>query len=202
MKTKPKIGCYLRVSTSDGKQDVRSQRVAVSSWAALNHVPLSEIKWYADRKSGRTTDRPKLKALLRDVGKGVIDTIVVNDLSRLSRSLLDGVKLLADFAQRGIRVVSCSESIDFNSHNGQLVAQIMLAVAEWSRKNTVARIHEGLQAAKKKGQRLGRPRDEARLNEIRKLFDSGVKATEIAERLGCTRANVYLALDKTKESAA
>jgi len=44
-KTKAKVGCYLRVSTTD-KQTTTSQRHAIRQWAATNHIPASEIRWF------------------------------------------------------------------------------------------------------------------------------------------------------------
>jgi DNA invertase Pin-like site-specific DNA recombinase len=46
-KTKPKIGAYLRVSTTD-KQTTRSQKEAIKQWAKSNHIPSTELKFYED----------------------------------------------------------------------------------------------------------------------------------------------------------
>jgi len=58
-KAKPKIGAYLRVTTTD-KQTTQSQRHAIRQWAATSDIPASELKWFQDKMTGTTTDRPEL----------------------------------------------------------------------------------------------------------------------------------------------
>lgn len=192
-KTKPKIGAYLRVSTTD-KQTTRSQREAIRQWAKSNHIPASELRWFEDRITGTTTDRPQLKKLLWAVDKGRIDTVVVFRLDRLARNLRDGLELLANLADRGIKVVSTSEGIQFDNSTGRLIASILLSVASFEREVTVERIKAGMQAAKANGKHVGRPRNDKRLAKIRKLKDEGKSVIEISQSLGITRQAVYSAL--------
>lgn len=199
-KTKPKVGIYCRVSTTD-KQTTKSQRHSLREWAISAHIPESELTWYEDKQSGKTIDRPSLNRLLRHVAQGKVDTVVVYDLSRLAHNLIDGLKTLADLAHK-VRVVSVSENIDFSNSTGMLIASILLSVAQWSREQTVERIRQGLAARKADGKTLGRPRDAKRLTKVRKLYDSGLGVTSIAERLRCSRQNVYALLERGKESAA
>lgn len=196
-----KIGCYLRVSTTD-KQTTKSQREAIRRWASAHHVRTDAIRWYEDRKSGATTERPELARLLRDIDKGKIDGVVVYKLDRLSRSLQDGISMLGALADKGIRVVSVSENIDFSNSVGRLIASVLFSVACFSREQTIERIRAGVAAAKASGKHCGRPRDEKRLNQIREWFEGGMSAIEIAERLKCSRANVYSALAKTRQESA
>lgn len=92
-KAKPKIGAYLRVSTTD-KQTTIAQRHAIRQWAETSHIPVSEISWYEDRLSGATTNRPQLAKLLRAVAKGRVDCVTVFRLDRLARILRDGLAIL------------------------------------------------------------------------------------------------------------
>jgi len=193
-KPKPKIGCYVRVSTKD-KQTTASQRSSIRDWARANHIPTSELKWYEDKKSGKNTDRPALQKLLKAIDRGRVDTVVVYDLSRLARDLISGLKTLADLAQR-VRVVSVSEQIDFNSSSGMLIARILLSVAQFQRETTVEKIKLGIQARRQAGKPIGRPRNQKKLNEIKRLHDKGIGVTEIAHKMKCSRANIYKALDR------
>jgi len=113
--------------------------------------------------TGTTTDRPQLAKLLRAVAKGRIDCLVVFRLDRLARSTRDGLTILADLAERGVRVVSVSENIDFGSSTGRLIASILLSVASFEREVTVERIRAGMDSAKANGTHIGRPRDAKRL---------------------------------------
>ena len=191
-KTKPKIGVYLRVSTTD--QDVQSQRHAIREWAKSNHVPTTELRFYEDKKSGQTTDRPQLKKLLWAVEKGRVDAVVVFRLDRLARSLRDGLEMLATLADKGIRVVSVSENIDFGNSTGRLIASILLAVASFERETTVDRIKAGMAAARANGKHVGRPRNDKRLQQIRRMRDDGMSVNAIADKMDVSRQAVYQAL--------
>lgn len=190
---KPKIGAYLRVSTTD-KQTTRSQREAIKQWAKANHVPASELRWYEDRMTGATIDRPQLQRLQWAIDKGRVDTLVVFRLDRLARNLRDGLELLASLADKGIKVVSTSEGIQFDNSTGRLIASILLSVASFEREVTVERIKAGMQAAKAAGKHVGRPRNDKRLAKIRRLKDEGKTVIQIGDVMGITRQAVYSAL--------
>ncbi len=190
-----KIGAYLRVSTSE--QDVKSQKEAVRQWAKSNHVPLPEIRFFEDKKSGVNTDRPQLQKLIWAVDKGRVDTVVVFRLDRLARNLRQGLEILADLADKGIRVVSISENIDFGSSTGRLIASILLAVASFERDSIVERIKAGMAASKANGKHIGRPQNRKHLEKIRKMRDDGISVIQISVKLNCSRQNVYAALAKT-----
>lgn len=188
-----KIGCYVRVSTTD-KQTTRSQRVAIRGWAQSAHVKPDSIRWFEDRQSGATADRPALGQLLRAVERGSVDTVVVYSLSRLARNTRDGLGILADLGQRGVRVVSVSENIDFGNSVGNLIASVLLAVAQFERELIRDRILAGLKATTKK---IGRPQNVKKLQKIRALRDSGLSVAEIAGKIQSSKQNVYKALSKT-----
>lgn len=195
---KARIGCYLRVSTTD-KQTTQSQRHALREWADRNHVRPDSLRFYEDKASGgATANRPQLAALLSAVESGKIDTVVVYSLCRLARNTADGLRILADLGKRGVRVVSVSENIDFGSSVGNLIATVLLAVASFQRSYIVERIRAGLAATDK---RVGRPRNEKKLARIRSLRSSGLSVAEIAEKLKSSRQNIYNSLAKTENAA-
>lgn len=189
-----KIAAYMRVSTKD-KQTTDSQRQAIQTWAKQNHIKPSALVWYADKMSGSIAKRPELEKVMRAINDKKINTLVVFRLDRLARHTRDGLQLLATLGEKGIRVVSVSENIDFSSTTGKLIASILLSVASWEREVIVERIKAGLKATSKP---IGRPRNNDRLKTIRKLYDSGMKVADIAYKLKCSRQNVYLALGRTE----
>jgi len=201
-KRKSKIGCYVRVSTNKTKrkdtdriQTTKSQRHSIREWAKSNHIKEGEIRWYEDKKSGKSLDRPGLKRLLRAIDRGDIDTVVVYDLSRLARNLIEGLATLADLAKK-VRVVSVSESIDFGNSSGQLIAAILLAVAQFQREETVRKIRDGIEARRQLGLRIGRPRDEAKYATILKYRKQNWTLQDIADKLGCSRQNIHAVVKK------
>ena len=96
------IGCYVRCSCLD--QNERSQRAEIRKW--LDGNGLADVKWYTDKESGDTLDRPAFRRLQADVFAGRIKTIVVYRLDRISRSLQDGINTLCDWLGRGVRLVA------------------------------------------------------------------------------------------------
>lgn len=205
---KPKIGVYVRVSTSSKKADTsefrqttKSQKLAIRQWAEVNHVQESELTWFEDRLSGKTMNRSALTRLLKAVDSGKVDTVVVYKLDRFARNLVEGIQTLATLAQK-VRVVSVTEGIDFGNSTGMLIASILLSVAQWQRETIVERVKAGLAARREEGKPLGRPQNLERLNQIRQWYDSGMPVAEICQRLSCSPQNCYKALKKTKEQAA
>jgi len=210
-----KIGCYVRVSTDTKRkkkktkqptkhiQTTKMQRAAIRQWAINAHISPDSIKFYEDKKSGKSMQgRDSLSRLLKAVDRGQIDTVIVYDLSRLARNMIDGLKVLSDLASKGIRIVSVSESIDFSSTTGMLIAQILLSVAEWQRKNQNEKIRAGMQTRIDEGLPVGRPRNNDKLKQIKKLLDSGIGVTAVAHKLNCSRQNIYDSLKRIEDMAA
>ncbi len=125
--------------------------------------------------------------------------IIPYSLQRLSRSLVDGIKVLHKLLEHDVRIVSLSESIDLSGPSGRLVSHVLLSIYQWQREFQNECIKHGIEARRQQGKPIGRPRNNRRLTQIRKWSDKGMTAIDIAERLGCTRANVYVALKKTSQ---
>lgn len=148
----PEIECharrvgYARVSTKD--QKLRMQR------DALNAVNCDAI--FEDHGvSGAKASRAGLNAMLDTLKSG--DSVIVFKLDRLGRSVLHLADLLVRFEREGIHFVSLSEGINTTNPGGRLVFHIFSAVAEFQREIIVENTTAGLNAARGKGTRLGRP---------------------------------------------
>lgn len=196
-----KIAAYVRVSTSD-KQTTKSQRHCIREWATAQRIPLDQVRWYEDKISGAKSERPALNKMMRAVERGSIDTVVVVRLDRLSRSTRGGLETLSQLADQQIRVVSISQNIDFNGSMGRFLATLFLAIAEFERETIVERIRDGLAAARASGKILGRPVNNKRHAQIRKMKSEGYSVIDIADELGCSRQNIYKALagERTKKA--
>ena len=126
--------------------------------------------------------------------------MVVWKLDRLARNLRDGVNVLADRCERGIRVVSITQQLDLSGAVGRIVAALLLSVAEMARENINERIRAGVAAAKKRGVKFGRPAWKTRPYrtidpaEVRRLRKKGLGMTEIARQLGISRQACYKAV--------
>lgn len=140
-----KIG-YARVSTEDQKLDLQI--------SALKMAGCQKI--YRDfGVSGMLTLRPGLSAMMKSLTPG--QTVVVWRLDRLGRSLSGLIKLIDDISRKGGEFQSLTEAINTGSSSGKLVFHMMAALAEFERSLISERTKTGLQAAQRKGVRLGRP---------------------------------------------
>lgn len=186
---------YLRVSTV-GKQDqgLKSQEQTLLEYCR-NHG-ISNYKVYRDKQSGGSLDRPALQRLQEDIFRGKISTVVVWKLDRLSRSLKDGITLLVGWLENGIRVVAVAQQFDFNGSVGQLVASVLLGIAQMERENIRENISRGMQAAKQRGVRIGGSKPKITAQEAIELKKQGKTISDIARQLQCTRKTVYAALKR------
>lgn len=134
--------------------------VRSSTEAQNNEYQISAIKqhnvdkWFIEKQSGRSTNRPKLRAMLEWVREG--DTVLVYDWSRMSRSLKDLLGIIDTLAAKHVALVSLKEGTIDDSASGRLVVQIMGAVAEWQVNVQHEKALEGIAIAKSEGKYLGR----------------------------------------------
>lgn len=182
-----KIG-YARVSTPDQKLDMQLD--------ALNAAVCDEI--FTDHGvSGATAGRPGLDKALRTIQPG--DVLMVFKLDRLGRSVLHLADLLTRFENEEIHFCSLSEGINTTTPGGKLVYHVFSAVAEFQRdlirENTV----HGLQAARERGKRLGRPLllNEYAVVEAHRLYcQQSVPIPELAGRLRVSPSTVSRAFKR------
>ena len=175
---------YARVSTTD--QDLALQRDALTA-AGCERI-------FTDTMTGTSTDRPGLGQALATLKAG--DTLIVWKLDRLGRSLSHLVSLIAELCNRGVSFRSLSDPIDTTSAGGRLVMHIMGALAEFERSLIVERTQAGLQAAKRRGRKLGRPNKltAAQITHARALLDAGEDGRTVARSFGVARSTLYAAL--------
>ena len=88
------IACYCRVSTRHQKTD--SQRAEIERWLHNNNLDRLAVRWFEDKESGTTTQRLAFEQMQKGIFEGIIKTVVVWKLDRISRRQRDGINLLAD----------------------------------------------------------------------------------------------------------
>jgi DNA invertase Pin-like site-specific DNA recombinase len=150
------------------------------------------LRVFADKKSGRDADREELGKALDWLRPG--DTLVVTSLDRLSRSLQDLIEIVAELRRRGVGFRSLKESLDTTTPGGRLVFHVFAALAEFIRELIVEGTREGLDAARARGQRLGRPpamTDEQVRRAVVLLKQPEESVASIARLLGVSRSTLY-----------
>jgi DNA invertase Pin-like site-specific DNA recombinase len=171
MKTK-RAALYVRVSS--GKQNTGSQETALREYVRRRGWKLQQI--YRDRRiSGASSNRPALNELSKACRRGSIDVVVVWKFDRFARSLKQLMSGLEMCRALGIDFVSVTEAIDTSLPAGELVFQMIGAVAQFERSLIAERVKSGLANARTKGKVLGRP-------PLRVLSDAERRALKHARR--------------------
>lgn len=148
------IACYCRVSSRH--QNPESQKVQITQWLQGHNIPMSDVRWFEDVESGTTLHRPSFDDMQRAIFAGKIKTVVVWKLDRLSRRQREGVNLLADWCERGVRVVVITQQIDLSGTVGHLVASLLFGLAQLEQEYRCERQAAGIEVAKQKGLYRGR----------------------------------------------
>jgi len=184
------IGIYIRVSTVG--QNTAGQKREINRWLRGNgHAP-DDVKWFIDKATGDNLERPAFEQLQREIFDGQVGTVVVWKLDRISRSLRDGINVLTDWCEKGLRVVSTTQALDFNGATGKLLGAVLLAVAEMETEVRRERQSAGIAAAKERGAYKGRQpgTTKAKPQRARQLRQNGLTDAEIATTLNVSRRTV------------
>jgi DNA invertase Pin-like site-specific DNA recombinase len=181
---------YARVSTHT--QDLDAQMHRLQERGA--------IRVFEDIVSGRAFDRPGLKALIDYARPG--DMVCVVRLDRLGRSLRELLKTV-ELKQEKIDLLSLEEKIDTSSAAGELVFHVFGAIAHFERRLIAERTRDGIESARAKGKRLGRPPlDNEKLDAAFTLIEAGTSPREAAKQLGLGRSTLYRELRKRNVASA
>jgi DNA invertase Pin-like site-specific DNA recombinase len=186
VRSKPIAGIYARASTAEQHPEYQTRELI--EYVKRRNWRIYRI--YTDKGvSGALEKRPALDALLNDCRLRKIDFVVVWKFDRFARSLKQLVHALELFRKLGIGFVSCTEAIDTSLPHGELLFQIIGAIAQWERSLIADRVKAGLQNARIRGKRLGRPpkttltrSDVAALRKERKKNQSPFRA--LAKKFG------------------
>ena len=185
---------YARCSTDERRQDIDRQRQALIQAG----VPSTD-KIFWEYESGTVKDRPELRKLLSSTKPG--DTIIVTEVSRLTRSTLQLCELLELIKEDHLRLIIGSVEIDCREQEADPMTMgmlIMLGVfAEMERELISQRIKSGIATAKSKGKMIGRPKlDVSNLpSKFWKHYPAYQKGdltkTELATLCGVSRMSIY-----------
>lgn len=162
IKRKTRCAIYTRKSTEEGLDmefnSLDAQREACESYiASQKHegwMMLADA--YDDGGfTGGNMDRPALKRLISDIKNGLIDTVVVYKVDRLSRSLADFAKLIELFDAHKVSFVSVTQQFNTTTSMGRLTLNILLSFAQFEREVIGERIRDKFAASKRKGMWMG-----------------------------------------------
>ena len=159
---------YIRVSTE--YQDHDSQRNLISKQYKVK-------KWCEDVGTGRIIQK-NLSLLINKTKKG--DTIIISAFDRLGRNAKEVISVVEKLKSKNVSLISINEKVDLTSSAGNLVFQMMCSVAEFEASMVSDRVKSGLDAAKKRGIQLGKPRLDKN-KDYKKALNYAVKRHEKGE---------------------
>ena len=102
--------------------------------------------------SGSGLERPALTMLMHDIEAGQIDAVIVYKIDRLTRSLLDFVRLIEIFDRRGISLVSVSQAFDTSDSMGRMILNVLLTFSQFERELIAERVRDSIRTRKRHGQ--------------------------------------------------
>ena len=181
---------YIRVSKSDGSQSLDLQL------DALINAGVDSKRIYKDLASGRKDHRPGLENCLKALQPG--NNLVIWKLDRLGRDLKHLVNMVDELNNQniGLKVLAGNGAqIDTSTANGKLIFGIFAALAEFERSLIIERTKAGLEAARARGKKGGRPR-KMDITTIKMamlaMSDKNAVAKEVAKKLGSTTTTLYM----------
>lgn len=180
---------YARVSTEEQLPDLQID--------ALEQAGC--VKIFTDRGlSALARQRPGFEQALESLKPG--DTFVIWKMDRAFRSLRHALDVLELFEQCDIRFRTLTEAIDTTTPMGKCMYQIRNAFAELERNLISERTSAGMQAAKKRGAKLGRPKSlsDAQIREARAILKARPQTTltALAQKYGVSPKTVKRALSE------
>ena len=174
---------YARVSTVEQNLDLQID--------ALKEAGCERIE--TDKASGANIDRPGLEKLLQDVLREG-DVLVVWRLDRLARSLKHLIELVERLNSQGIHLVSLQENVQTDTGSGRLFFHLFGALAEFERCLIQQRTRSGLEAARARGRKGGRPKalDGKNAALARQLYaEKKLTVAEICKVVGVSKPTLY-----------
>ncbi len=198
MKSSHKTIGYLRVSTID--QDLAKNKSDILKLS--NDKNLGKVHFIEEKVSGKVSwKKRKLADVLKKLKDG--DNIVVSELSRLGRSMLECMEILSIASQKGINIYAVKGNWQLDkSIQSKIIAMAFSMAAEIEHDLISQRTKEGLRARKAAGKPLGRPKGPGKSKldkyrpEIKALLANGSTQKFIANRYGTTEANLHNWLKK------
>ena len=147
-----KTAIYIRTSTID--QHPENQRIELEGYAKRFEL---DYTLFEEQESTRKT-RPIKQRVLTLLRKKEFTTLLIWKLDRWGRSISELVTDLQELTDKGIKIISLKENIDYSTASGKLFANMLSAFADYEREIIRERTLLGLQRARKEGKTLGRPK--------------------------------------------
>ncbi|PKN77209.1 MAG: resolvase [Deltaproteobacteria bacterium HGW-Deltaproteobacteria-10] len=190
---KNKTFAYLRVSTIE--QDTEKNKADILKFA--NDKDFGKVHFVEEKVSGaKSWKERKIKNIIDELGDG--DRLIVPELSRLGRSMLEIMEIMAVAKEKGIAIYDVKNKWELNgSIQSKVMAMVFSIAAEIERDLISKRTTEGLRAARAQGKLLGRPKGpgksklDVHKEEIIALMKTGSTQTYLAKKYKTSQPNLF-----------
>ncbi len=187
---------YARVSTRD--QNVEMQLIDLRQYAGARKLRI--IKEYIDYASGAKSDRINYRKLFDDVRKRKTDIVLVWKFDRFARSTKELINALEEFNNLGVDFISYKENIDTSTPAGKILFTMISAFAEFERAIIRERVIAGMEKAKARGARIGRPKiPPFTIQKVLEMAENGVNYKEIIKNLKISKSAYYCIINSEKK---
>ncbi len=193
-----RVAIYARVSTTrDQKPEVQVDELrkycVARGWNVVSEIVDQGF-------SGKTDQRPGFKQLMTLVRSRKVDVVIVVKLDRLFRSLKHLVVTFQDFTELGVEFVSLRDQMDMTTASGRLLLHVIGAMAEFEAELIRERTLAGLDHARSKGVRLGRPQKHDP-EAILKLRQQGLSYRQIQKQLNVPQGVIWDAIQCARKTS-
>ena len=148
---------YFRVSTAEQANtnySLSTQEAKFNNFCTSNG--LTVVKTFTDRHSARTDGRPEFQAMLRCLKehRRKVSHLVVSDLSRLARNVVDQGNTVVLLGELGIKLVSVDEPNLDNTAAGKLLQNVLGSMSQWFSDSLSEKTKSRMEAGVKQGRWL------------------------------------------------
>lgn len=196
-----RVAVYCRVSTID--QSCERQERDLLAYA--ERAKLEVVGVWKEIASGIKESRPQRKAVMALAQDRRIDAVLVTELTRWGRSMIDLVETLHELQARNVSLIAQTGlQFDLTTPQGKLIASMMAALAEFERDLLRERIRSGIAAARARGKRFGRktgecPKSDRLTPQVRSLLEEGRSYRFIARELNLSKTTVMGIAHRAKQ---
>jgi len=186
-----KVAIYSRVSTADQSTVMQLDELR----AYCQRRAWTVVEEFTDEGvSGSKESRPALDRMMKAAKHRMFDAVLCWKLDRIGRSLKHLLNLLAELQAVNCAFVSYSDNLDLSTPQGRLMFQIIGAMSEFERQLVIERTKAGMQAARRRGAHIGRPRVAVDRERIRSLRGQGLSWEAVSAQTGIPRATCQRAV--------
>ena len=193
--------CVIYARVSSRSQSYEQQIEKMRDYCKIKDYNIVAI--YADKISGKSTDRDQYQAMIKALERNVagIEVLVATKIDRIGRNLRDLLNFVEELKDLKVGLVCIDDNVDTTTPHGTLFMQIMGMVSEYERTLIRERTSEGYNRYRSNGGKVGQPKIELDMNEIHRQMALGVPKTTIARRFRVNAGTLYARLKEEAKLA-